>query len=87
MKTKKISKSKKIAPRKNFSLELLHHILRHRSTRPLMAGYTVFWMDIEIMIDTEPFCTSCHIFSMNKKARYKNPLKPKANFKIKENST
>ena len=31
--------------------------------------------------DPDPFCTSCKISSMNKKARYKLPLKPKAPFK------
>ena len=36
-----------------------------------------FWQDIDIRIDPDPSCTSCHISSMNKKARSKNPLKPK----------
>ena len=36
------------------------------------------WEDIELIIDTYPFCTSCKISSMNKKARSKNPLNPKA---------
>ena len=43
-----------------------------------MAGYTEnVWKDIELRIYSEPFCTSCQTFSMNKKARYKNPLNPK----------
>ena len=37
--------------------------------------------DIEIRIDIDPFCTSCQISSMNKKAGSKNPLNPKAPFK------
>ena len=37
---KQMSKTKKIAPRKNIALELLHQILGHRSTRSLMAGDT-----------------------------------------------
>ena len=38
------------------------------------------WM-AEPIIDPDPFFTSCHIYSMNKKARSKNPLNPKAYFK------
>ena len=38
--TKRMLKSKKIAPRKKVALGLLHHILGHRSTRSLMARYT-----------------------------------------------
>ena len=40
-----------------------------------------FWEDIELRIYPNPFCTSCEISSMNKKARSKIPLKPKASFK------
>ena len=44
-----------------------------------MAGDTAnFWGDIEIKIDTDPFCTSCQISSMNKNSRSKNPMKQKA---------
>ena len=32
------------------------------------------------MIDPDPFCTSCKIYSMNKMDRSKNPLKSKAPF-------
>ena len=39
------------------------------------------WEDIELRIDPDPFSKSCHIFSMNKKARSKNPLKPESPFK------
>ena len=81
-KIKKVSKSKKLAPRKKVALELLHHILGHRSTRSLMAGDTDnVWKDIELRIYPGPFCTACHIYSMDKKARSKNTLKPKAPFK------
>ena len=49
-------KSKKIALRKKSALELLHHILGHRSTKSLMAGDTAnFWKGIEIRIDPDPF--------------------------------
>ena len=40
LKTKEKDKSKKVAPRRKVSLEILHHILGHRSTRSLMAGDT-----------------------------------------------
>ena len=75
-------KSKKLAPRKKVALGLLHHILGHRSTRSLMSGDTSnVWKNIELRIDPDPFFTLFHISSMNKKARSKNPLKPKATFK------
>ena len=47
-----------------------------------MAGDTAnVWEDADLKIDADPFCTSCKISSMNKKARSKVPLKPKAPFK------
>ena len=47
-----------------------------------MAGDTDnVWEDIELRIDPDPFCTSCQISSMNKKARSKIPLKPKSPLK------
>ena len=47
-----------------------------------MAGDTEnVWEDVELRIDPDPFFTSCKISSMNKKARSKLPLKPKAPFK------
>ena len=47
-----------------------------------MAWYTAnVWEDIELRIYPDPFCISCQISSMNKKARSKNPLKLKAPFK------
>ena len=47
-----------------------------------MDGYTDNdWEDIELRIDPDPFCTSCQIYSMNKKAGSKNPLKPKSPLK------
>ena len=39
------------------------------------------WEDVELRIDPYHFFTLCKISSMNKKARYKLPLKPKAPFK------
>ena len=47
-----------------------------------MAGDTAnVWEDVDLRIDPDPFCTSCQISSMNKKAGSKIPLKPKAPFK------
>ena len=69
--------------RKKITLELMHQILGHRSTRSLMAGDTAnVWEDAKLKIDPDLFCTSCKISSMNKKARSKLPLNPKAPFKI-----
>ena len=60
----------------------MHQRLGHRYTRSLMAGDTAnVWEDAELKIDADPFCTSCKISSMNKKARSKLPLKPKAPFR------
>ena len=79
---KSTEKSKKNLARKKIALELFHHRLGHRSTRSLIAGDTAnVWEDVELRIDPDPFCTSCKISSMNKKARSKLPLKPKAPFK------
>ena len=74
--------SKKNPKRKKIALDLLHKRLRHRSNRSLIAGDTDnVWEDEELRIDPDPFCTSCKISSMNKKASSKIPLKPKAPFK------
>ena len=79
---KEVSKIKKLPSRKKIDLELLHHRLGHRSTRLFLAGDTAnAWEDIELRIDPDPFITSCQIYSINKKARSKNSLKPKAPFK------
>ena len=60
----------------------MHQRLGHRSTISLIAGDTTnVWEDAELKIDADPFCTSCKISSMNKKAISKLPLKPKATFK------
>ena len=60
----------------------MHKRLGHRSTRSLIAGDTDnVWEDVEPRIDPDPFCTSCKMMPMNKKARSKIPLKPKAPFK------
>ena len=76
------SKKNKLPARKKIYLELLHQILGHISNRELLAGDTAnVWEDVELRIDTDPFCTSCQISSMNKNARAKIPLKPKAPFK------
>ena len=74
--------AKRNPKRKKIALELMHHRLGHRSTRSLMAGDNAnVWEDAELKIDADPFCTSCKISSMNKKAISKLPLKPKAPFK------
>ena len=60
----------------------MHQRLGHRSTISLIAGDTAnVWEDVELRIYPDTFCTSCKISSMNKKARSKLPLKPKAPFK------
>ena len=47
-----------------------------------MAGNTDnFWDYIYLRIDPDPFCISCQISSMNKKAMSNILLKPKAPFK------
>ena len=68
--------------RKKIALELMHQRLGNRYTRSLIAGDTAnVWEDAELKIDPDPFCTSCKISSMNKKASSKLPLKPKSPFK------
>ena len=77
-----MSKTKKLAPRKKIALELLHQRLGQIYNRSLMAGNTAnIWEGIELIIDPEPFYKSCHIYSMNKKARPKNALNPRSPFK------
>ena len=79
---KSMENSKKNPKRKKIALEFMHQILGHRSNRSLIAGYTAnVWEDADLKIDPDPFFTSCKISSMNKKARSKLPLKPKAPFK------
>ena len=81
-KIKNMSKKNKFPARKKISLELLHQRLGHRSTRSWLAGDTAnVWKYVKLRIDPDPFCTSCQISSMNKKARSKIPLNPKAPFK------
>ena len=77
-----MSNKKELPARNKIALELLHQRLVHRSTRSLLAGDTSnVWEYVELRIDPDTFCTSCQIYSMNKKARSKIPLKPKAPFK------
>ena len=74
--------AKRNPKRKKIALGLMHQSLGRRSTRSLIAGDTAnVWEDSELKIDVDPFCTSSKISSMNKKARSKLPLKPKAPFK------
>ena len=80
---KSMEGSKKNPKGKKIALELMHQRLGHRSTRFLIAGDTAnIWEDADLKIDPDPFCTSCKISSMHKKARSKLPLKPKAPFKL-----
>ena len=39
------------------------------------------WEYIELRIYPYPFCASCQVSSMNKKARSKNPLDPEVPFR------
>ena len=60
----------------------MYQKLGHRSTRSLLAREADnVREDIDIKIYRDPFCTSCQISSMNKKARSKIPLNPKAPFR------
>ena len=73
-KNQDVSKKHKFPAKNKIALELLHQRLGHISTRSLLAGDTAkVWEDLEIRIDPDPFCTSCQISSMNKKARSNNP--------------
>ena len=77
-----MSKTKKLTSRKKIALELLHRRLGRRPTISLLYGDTAnVWEDIELRIYPDSFFTSCRISSMNRKARSKNPLEPKAPFK------
>ena len=77
-----ISKKTKLPARKKIALELLHQRLGHRSTRSLLAGDAAnVWEYVDLRTDPYPFCTSYQVSSMNKKARSKIPLNPKAPFK------
>ena len=81
-KIKNMSKKNKFPAGKKIGLELLHQRLGHRYTRSLLAGDNAnVWEDAELRIHPDPFCKTCQISLMNKKARSKIPLKPKAPFK------
>ena len=65
---KEIPKTNKLPSRRKIALEKLHQILGHISISSLLAGDAAnVWEDIELRIDPDPFFTSCHISSMNKK--------------------
>ena len=56
------SKKNKLPARKMIALELLHQRLGHISTRSFFYGDTVnVWEDVELIIYSDPFCTSCQI--------------------------
>ena len=50
-----MSKTQQQIPKKKVSLELLHQIFGHISTRSLLAGDTAnVWQDIELRVDPDP---------------------------------
>ena len=60
----------------------MHQRLGHIYKRSILAGYIInVWQYIEIRVDPDPFCTSCQIYTINKKARSKANLKANINFK------
>ena len=64
---KEMSKTTTLPSRKKIDLELLHQILGHRSTSSFLSGDTAnIWENIDPRIDTDSFCASCQISSMNK---------------------
>ena len=69
-------------PRMVWTLELLHQILGHRSTRSLLDLILQFFgKDIYIRVDPDPFFTSCQISTIHKRdisetlLKLKTPLK------------
>ena len=63
-------------------MELLNQRLEYRPTRSLLAGNTaIFWQDIDLRIDPDPFYTSCHIYTINKNPIPKTPMNPSTPFK------
>ena len=60
-----MSKTKKLPARKKIGLGLLYQRLGHRYIRSLLAEDTDnVWEDIELIIDPDPFCTSCQKFQL-----------------------
>ena len=56
--------------------------LVHRTTRSLLSGENNnVWQDIDLRVDTEPFCTSCKISTRNKHTISNTPLNPRTPFK------
>ena len=63
-----MSKTKKLTSRKKNTLEFLHQILGHRSTRSFLDGDTAnVREDIELRIDRDLFCTPYQISLMKKR--------------------
>ena len=57
-----MSKKNKLPTRKKIDLELLHQILGPRYTRSLLAEDTAnIWEDVDLIIDSDNFCTTCQI--------------------------
>ena len=60
----------------------MHQRLGHRSIRSLLAGDTEnVWQYIEFRVDPDPFFTSCHISTINKKPGSKTPINPRTPYK------
>ena len=80
--TKEKSKSQKRIHKNRVSLSLLHQILGHKSTSPLLDGDNErVWQYISIRIDPDPLCTSCQISTINNNPISKIPLKSKTPLK------
>ena len=83
VKKKENPKSQKQISKNKFDLELLHQILEHSYKHTLLAGYTtMFWHDIDLRIYPVPFCTSCHISTINKKFCIKDTYEAQYTFQI-----
>ena len=82
VKTKKNSKSQNQIYKRKVPLELLYHILGHRSTRLILARDNAnFWQEIDLRVDPDPLFPSSQISTINKNARSKTPLKANTPFK------
>ena len=76
VKKKEKSNSQKQIPEEKISLGILHQTLGHRSTRPLLDGYNAnVWKYIEIRVDPDPCCTSCQIYTIEKRLYQRHILK------------
>ena len=78
-----MSKTNKLRARKKIALELLHHILGHRSTRSLLAGDTDnVWEDIELRIDPDPFFHIMSYFFHEQKGKVGESTESKSSLQV-----